>query len=394
MQVALRQFLSLAAMSIRSLPSRTSSSIVAVVGFAVTGSVLVAVLALAGGLSGFWQSTGSDDVAIVLARSSFSEVDSRIARDAAALIEQAPGLLPSRRSALSPQLVTATVLPRAADGKGANVLVRGFDGAAIGIDSPISILEGRSFQHGLDEVIVGEKLASMLSGVKVGGSLQLGESRFKVTGIFQEQGGGRYESEIWGDTHQLASAMGEAGKFSAIYVKLAGKDDFAGFADYLDKQPGLEVKVFRERDYLDQQAGRFRALVLIPGLAIVTVMAFAAMLAAANTMLSAIQVRLKELATLRAIGFGPVIVAAQVLAEALALGLLGGVAGALAAAGLLHGESALTSNGFSAMALSLSVRPGAALAAIGMVLVCALLAGAWPAILMSRMGIADALRKT
>ncbi len=256
------------------------------------------------------------------------------------------------------------------------------------------MLAGHPFQHGLDEIIVGEKLARTLSGIAVGSSLQLGVSRFKVTGIFKEQGGGRYESEIWGDANQLAPAMGDAGKISAIYVRLASKDDFESFANYLMNLPGLDVNVFRERDYLAQQTDRFRVLVMIPGLAIVSLMGIAAMLAAANTMLSAIQVRLRELGTLRAIGFGPTAVAAQILAEALVLGLLGGAAGALIAAGMLHGESALTSNGLSAMALSLSVRPEAAFAAIGTVLLFSLIAGAWPAILMSRICVVDALRKT
>ncbi|QAU24221.1 ABC transporter permease [Dyella sp. M7H15-1] len=143
-----------------------------------------------------------------------------------------------------------------------------------------------------------------------------------------------------------------------------------------------------------QQADRFRKLALIPGLAIVLVMGIAAMLAAVNTMLSAIQSRLRELATLRAIGFDPITVAAQLLTEALILGFLGGAIGALTSVSFLHGQSVLTSNGFSAMAISLSVRPEAALAAIGAVLLCALIAGAWPAILISRICIADALRKT
>lgn len=394
MKGALSQFLSLIAMSVRSLPSRTSSSIVAVAGFAVTGGVLVSVLALASGLSGFWRSAGPDDVAIVLARSSFSEVGSRLDRNTIALLRQAPGLAQAPHVAISPQLITTATLPRASDGKGASVLIRGFDGAMLGGDGNITLLEGRLFQHGLDEVIVGEKLARMLSGMTIGSSLQLGTSRFKIAGIFKEQGGGRFESEIWGDANQLAPAMGETGKISAIYIKLASSADFDSFANYVSNQPGFDVNVFREHDYLVQQADRFRKLVLIPGLAIVLVMGIAAVLAAVNTMLSAVQVRLRELATLRAIGFSPAIVAAQILTEALILGLLGGAIGALVSGGFLQGESALTSNGLSAMAISLSVRPEAAVAAIGVVLLCALIAGAWPAILMSRICIADALRKT
>ncbi|MHB1059186.1 MAG: ABC transporter permease [Rhodanobacter sp.] len=386
--------MSLLLLSIRSMPSRASSCLVAIVGFAVTSAVMVSVLALSNGLAAFWRAPGSDDVALVMARGSLAEEGSRLSREATAQIMQAPGVRQPAAASLSTQLVMTASLPRASDRKGVSVLVRGFVGGDFPYRAGLSMRAGRAFRHGVDEVIVGEELARTLDGVSIGSWLPLGTTRFRVVGIFGETGGGRHESEIWGDANQLAAALGAAGQASSVYVTLAEPQAFDAFAGYLANLPDFSGKAIRESDYLSRQSDRFRMVVLVPGLALVLVMSLAAMLATVNTMLSAIHARMRELATLRAIGFSSSLVAGQIIGEALVLGALGGAIGIMAAMSLLHDQSALTSNGLAAMAFSLSVSVGMACATIGFVLAFACLAGAWPAVLMSRMCVADALRKT
>lgn len=390
MITSLQQFISLLVLSMRSMPSRASSCLVAIVGFSVTSGLMVSVLALSHGLATFWHASGSNEVALVLARGSFAEEGSRLPRDAAKQIMQAPGI---RQTSLSPQLVMTASLPRASDGKGVSVLVRGFIGGNFPYHLDISMCAGQTFRPGVDEVIIGEKLAQTLAGVSVGSLLPLGTARFKVTGIFKESGGGQHESEILGDGTQLAAALGAAGQISSVYVTLTKPQAFDAFASYVAKLPNFGGDAIRESDYLRRQSDHFRMVVLAPGLALVLVMAFAATLAMVNTMLSTIHARMRELATLRAIGFNSLLVAGQIIAEALVLGVLGGAFGIVVAMTLLHGQSALTSNGLSAMAFSLTTSVGAACATIGLVLAFACLGGIWPALLMSRMCVADALRK-
>lgn len=394
MRTSLQQFWSLLVLSIRSMSSRTSSCLVAIVGFAVTSAVMVSVLALSNGLATFWRAPASGDIALVLARGSLAEEGSRLSRDAAAQIMQAPGIRQPVAASLSSQLVMTASLPRASDRKGVSVLVRGFKGGDFPYRAGLSMRSGRAFRHGVDEVIVGEELARTLDHVSIGSWLPLGTGRFKVVGTFGETGGGRHESEIWGDATQLAAALGAAGQTSSVYVTLTEPQAFDAFAGYLSKLPDFSGTAIRESDYLRRQSDRFRMVVLVPGLALVLVMSLAAMLATVNTMLSAIHARMRELATLRAIGFSPSLVAAQIVGEALVLGALGSALGIVAAMSLLHDQSALTSNGLAAMAFSLSVSVGTACATIGVVLVFACAAGAWPAVLMSRMCVADALRHT
>lgn len=392
MKTGMRQLLSLSAMSTRTIHARWSSSAVAIAGFAVTAAVLVAVLALADGLASLWNVPASDDIAIVMARNAFAEEGSRLPATAADELRQAPGVDRAGATSISPQLLATTTLPRVSDGAAVNAPVRGFVGQPPAWFARMTVDEGRGYAPGKNEVIVGRRLAESL-GLRVGGQVVLGNAAFVVVGRFTD-GGSIHESEIWGDATQIGAAMGEPGQVSSIYARLSHPEGFGSFAAYVGASRTLDADVSRQSDYLRRQADRYRRVVLVPGIAIVALMALAAMLAAFNTMQSAVQARLRELATLRAIGFGAAVVSAHLISEAALLGCVGACVGACAAAVLLHGASAMTSNGLSAMAFTFSTAPASTAEAIGCVLLAAVLAGMWPAVALSRACIADALRKT
>jgi putative ABC transport system permease protein len=381
--IPFRQIRALARLAVQTLATRKASSLVAIVGFAITTGVLLAVLVLSDALAGFWTPAARSDVAVVMGRDAFAEVNSRLPRDTTDRLAQAPGI-----AGVSAQLLVTSTLPRARDGQPVDVLVRGFVRGRAAGGAGFAIAQGRIFAPGL-----GQALAQTVRGLKIGQQVMLGTTPFTVTGIFSD-GGGAHESEIWGDAAQIGAALGEPDQVSAVYVTLKNPAAFDGFAAYLDRMPDMGGSAVRESDYLRRQSQAYRALVLTPGLVLVAIMAVAAILAGVNTMQSTVLARLRELATLRAIGFSGFAVALEIVAEALLLGLIGGIAGVAAVTVMLDNVSAVMSIGLNAMALKLSVGTAAALESLGLALIAALLAGIWPAIRFSRINVADALRNS
>jgi putative ABC transport system permease protein len=125
------------------------------------------------------------------------------------------------------------------------------------------------------------------------------------------------------------------------------------------------------------------------------IMAVGALFGALNTMYSAVSARAREIATLRALGFGATPVVISVFVEALLLALLGGALGAVAAWLFFDGNIVSTSGGNVAqIVFALAFTPG--LVAIGVIWACAigLIGGLFPAVRAARLPVATALRAT
>jgi putative ABC transport system permease protein len=124
------------------------------------------------------------------------------------------------------------------------------------------------------------------------------------------------------------------------------------------------------------------------------IMAIGAIFGALNTMYSAVSTRSREIATLRAIGFGPVPVVVSVFVEALLLALIGGSIGALIAWLLFNGHSVDTLGGTfgGQLIFDLAVTPG--LVVLGIIWACVIgvIGGLFPAIRAARLPVATALR--
>src|ERR1044072_5615974 len=111
----------------KSLPHRVGTSVVIVIGIAGVVGVLVSVLAMSTGMVKTMEHSGRDDRAIVLRNGSASENGSALGRDAARLIEDAPGI---KRDANGKPIASAEALRlvnvfRKDDGAGGSVPLRG-----------------------------------------------------------------------------------------------------------------------------------------------------------------------------------------------------------------------------------------------------------------------------
>jgi putative ABC transport system permease protein len=315
--------------------------------------------------------------------------------DQTRIIKDAPGV---RRAPDGPmasaELFVVVDIPKRATGTDANVPLRGVEPAAFMVRSNIKIVEGRSFQDGRNEVIAGRAAAGQFAGLDVGNRLRWGENTWEVVGIFAADDS-IYESEVWTDARVLQPAYRRGSTFQSVYARLESPEGFQRFKDALTSDPRLDVNVYREDEYYMKQSRVMRTLVQVLGNTIALLMAVGATFGALNTMYSAVASRGREIATLRAIGFqgGPVLV--SVMAESLALALLGGLLGGGLAYAVANGYQTATMNfqSFSQVAFQLTVTPRLLVGGIAYALAMGFWGGIFPAIRAVRTPIAIGLRQ-
>lgn len=385
---------SISLFNLRSLPARMGAAIAAAVGIAGVVAVLTGVLAIASGFRQAMTVSGSPDAAIVLRTGADSEMTSGLSRDDVRLIADAPGVVRTDAGpAASAELFVIIDLPKRSTGTSANVPLRGVGPAAFTVRGNIEMVEGRRFELGKNEVMVGAGAARSFAGLDVGQSLKIGQNTWLVVGVFTA-GGGIAESEIWTDAAVLQPAYNRPEGFQSMYVRLESEGAFPDFKDALTTNPQLKIKAARLSEHYAEQSSMTSDFIMGMGVFIAVMMAMGALFGALNTMYSAVSARTREIATLRAIGFGAAPVVVSVLVESLALALLGGLLGAGLAWLAFDGYQAATMNfqTFSQVTFAFAVTPP--LLAVAVVTACGLglLGGLFPAIRAARLPIASALR--
>ncbi|TLD69567.1 ABC transporter permease [Phragmitibacter flavus] len=392
----LSQIFSIALFNLRTIPQRTGSSITAAIGIAGVVAVLVGVLSIAEGFKKAMTSAGSPDVAIVLRKGSTDEMSSGISREQTRIIADAPGIARNAAGPItSAELFVIISLPKISTGTDANVPMRGVEPGAFDVRGTIKLLQGRRIEPGKNEIMVGAGAASSFAGLELGKTLEIGQNKWEVVGIFSANGG-LAESEIWTDAGVLQPAYKRGTTFQSVYARLASPGAFQQFSDAVTKDPQLEVKTERLSDFYASQSDMLSNFITTIGTFIAGMMALGALFGALNTMYGAISTRTREIATLRALGFGSGPVVISVLVESLALALIGGTLGAALAYIAFNGMQTSTMNWqtFSQVTFAFAVTPALLLQAIIWASILGLLGGLFPAIRAARLPIASALRET
>lgn len=391
----IRQIASVTRFGLLSLPQRLGSSAAALLGIAGVVAVMVGVLSIAQGVMQMMNDSASGDNAIVLRTGADTEMMSGMSGDDARLITEAPGVAHNAAGAIaSPELFVIINLPSRSTGTDANVPMRGVQATAPSVRKGFKIVEGRMYQPGLNEMIVGIGAVGQFAGLDVGSSIEVGQQQWPVVGIF-EAAGGMAESEIWVDAAVLQQAYRRGNSYQAVYVKLDGSEAFDQFKDALTSDPRLNVKPMRASDYYASQSTTLYNLITGLGTTIAIIMGLGAVFGALNTMYTAVSSRTREIATLRALGFssGPVVI--SVVTESLLLALVGGVLGAGLAYLAFDGYRAATLNfaSFSAITFAFDVNMKLLVQGIVFALVIGLIGGLFPAIRAARQPVAQALRE-
>jgi putative ABC transport system permease protein len=324
-----------------------------------------------------------------------SEMTSGLSGEHATIVADKPGIMRDESGAVaSPELLVIVAHPLKRSGTDANVPLRGVEPGAFKVHANVKIVEGRQFQTGRNEIIAGRAATNQYAGLAVGSTVKWGENTWQVVGVF-EAGGSAAESELWCDAKVLQPAYRRGNSYQSVYAKLASPDSFTTLKDALTTDPRLTVMVIREPEYYERQSQTLQSVIRTVGFAIAGLMGIGAIFGAVNTMYNAVASRGREIATLRAIGFGSIPVVISVLAEAVVLSIVGGLIGGLLAWAAFDGYQTSTMNfqSFSQVAFAFAVTPAllarGLIYAVGMGLLGALL----PAIKAARLPIVTALRQ-
>lgn len=391
----LSQIVSVSLFSLRTIPARKGAALTTAIGIAGVVAVFVGVLSIAEGFRAAMTVSGSQDVAIVLRAGADSEMTSGLTREETRLIADAPGIARNEGAPFtSAELFVMVNLPKRSTGTDANVPMRGVGKEAMAVRSDFQILEGRNIELGKNEVIAGVGAARSFAGLDVGKKVKIGMIDWDVVGIFSG-GGGSAESEIWTDSAVLQPAYNRQDGFQSVYAKLISPQDIDQFKRALESNPQLKVKAMLQSEWLSEQSTMLTGFVQSIGYFITGLMALGALFGALNTMYSAVAARTREIATLRALGFGASPIVLSVMFESLVLSLAGGIAGAAAAYFALDGYQASTINwqSFSQIAFAFTVTPALLASAIAWAAAIGVLGGLFPAIRAARLPIATALRE-
>jgi putative ABC transport system permease protein len=391
---ALNQIAAVSAMNIRSLPQRIGTSSVVVIGIAGVVAVLISVLAMSTGFTRTLQKTGPDNRAIAVRTGASTELVSVLTNEAALSIADSAGIKKGSdgHPLASPETLLIVNLTKK-DGADASAPFRGLTPVGFAVHPEIKMLSGRIFQAGVTEIIVGKSAQRLYKGLDIGAQIKLHGATWTVVGTFESGGSGR-ESELIADKQTLNSAYQRGNGEQSIWVVLDPQGGFQTFKDSITTNPQLQVDVSTEKDFGTRQSDQISKILNIVAYVVGGIMAIGAIFGALNTMYSAVSTRSREIATLRAIGFGPVPVVVSVFVEALLLALIGGSVGALIAWLLFNGHSVDTlGGGFGGQLIfDLAVTP--ALIALGIIWACVIgvIGGLFPAIRAARLPVATALR--
>ena len=391
----LGQIVAVTLLNLRTVPQRLGSSAVAIVGIAGVVVVLVAVLSIAEGFRTVMREAGSPNRALVMRSGADTEMTSGLGGPETDVIKQAPGVRAEGQTALaSAELFVIIDLPKKSTGTPANVPLRGIEPTAFAVRDEASIVAGRMFTFGTNEVVVGRAANRQFAGLDVGAEIRSGQVVWRVVGLF-EADGSVAETEIWCDARTLQGAYRRGNSYQSVLLRLSSADTFDSAKDWMTSNPQLNVAVRRENDYYASQSTALTTTIETIGFAIAGLMALGAVFGAVLTMYTAVATRAREIATLRALGFNAVAVLVSVIAESLALGALGGVLGGLAAYAAFHGYQTSTINfqTFSQVAFAFRVTPSLLLLGLVWSLAMGLVGGLLPAVRAARLPISRALRE-
>jgi putative ABC transport system permease protein len=378
---------------LKNLWARRLTTTLTVLGMSLVVFVFACVLMMTEGLRQTMAGTGDYDNVVLIRKGSQTEVQSSVTREQVRLVSILPGLATdslgnSRTVAESLVLIN---LPRTGGEGNANVVVRGTSASGIAIRPQIKLISGRLFQPGASEVIVGEGLTRGRLGIQLGDELSFGARQWRVVGVFSAEKSG-FESELHADREQVMQAFRRQ-VFSSVVVSLDNTDSFLRFEQAVSQQPNLNFDVKRESVFYANQSQKLANFIEILGTSIAIVFSLGAMIGATITMYSSVANRVREIGTLRALGFQRSNILSVFLAEAMALGFIAGVLGMFCAVWMQFLEISTTNvQTFSEVVFKLTMTPAVVFQVMLFSLIMGAVGGLLPAHRASRMEIVDALR--
>ncbi|MCH8489833.1 MAG: ABC transporter permease [Oceanicaulis sp.] len=382
----LKQTTAVTLLNLRSIPLRWGMSLATILSIALVVGVLLGFMAMASGFRATQEGAGTDDVAIMLRGGAMSEMNSNISRDEVRLLEVAPGIAqgPDGQPLISSELYVVADGIRRTTQTRANIALRGIGPEGPGLRPQFEMAEGRMFEPGTAELVVGASVQREFDGFALGETIRLGNNEWRIVGVFST-GGSVFDSEVWTDLGVVQNLYDRGSGVQTVRARLTSPDAIESLREYAEDEPRLNLEVLSERAYFARSASGTSNLIMFLGWPLAIAMAIGALAGAWNAMYASVDARTRELATLRAIGFGgfPAFIAAMV--EAIVLAALGGLIGAAATWLLCDGVSASTlGGGFTQVIFAFAVTGDAVVQGVILAVIVGFLGGFVPAIRAAR----------
>ena len=288
--------------------------------------------------------------------------------------------------------------------------------SAIGLVTTSQVTSGRYLSNGKDALLA----ASYASrhNLKVGSKLDLNGTTFTVVGLVKPPLGGQ-SADVYVPLSELQKLASQNGLANVILVRATNSNDVASVQKEIEQRLGSGAQVASAKQVADSINGSLVDAANLShnlGLVLAIVAAAAAFLLAVLLTLSSVGKRVREIGTLKALGWSQRLVVRQIVAECLATAVVGGLVGVglgIAAAGLVgvlgpNLSASTTTGGGDALfglgqALSRTATTSVSLDApltlsllalgFGLALAGGLIAGTAGALRAARLRPADALRQ-
>ena len=377
-------------MNLQSLPQRFSSSAVTMIGIAAVVAVMVSILAIGAGLIQTANRGSSPNRVIILSAGATAAYMGSISREQAVVIGDAPGIKkgPDGKPLFDPQATIIMEVTNRTTGGTANTGFLGQSAEWLLHEPNFKIIKGRMYRPAVRELIVGKNVASTFKNLDVGDHIMLRGSEWSVVGAFTTNGG-LAENGIIADTNTVMAAF-QRDSYQSVTAELESPQAFRRFSDALTSDPRLKVDVKHENEYVQDQLKQLTVILNVLAYFIGVIMAIGAVFGALNTMYSAVDSRAREIATLRALGFGGFPVVISVMIEALVIAIPGALLGAAVAWLLFNGNAAH----IASLTFPVVVTPGLVVLGVIWALVIGVIGGFAPSIRAARLPVATALRAT
>ena len=383
--------------TVRNLLTRRLTTGLTVIGIALVVFVFTAVLMMAEGVRKTLIATGSDENVMVLRKSATGEITSIIGREEVNIIKALPHIAqqPDGKPLASGEAVVIVNL-NYQKGKGfGDVTCRGVTPGGMTLRPPGRLIQGRMFQWGSREIVVGHSIYKRFEGVTLGEKIKYGGDLWTVVGVMDSDGSG-FDSEIWGDVDQLSQAFG---RLSAVSIALLRLDNPANFDDFKAAfMKDIRLQYFdakREKQFYDEQSEDLAFFIRILGTVVTIIFSAGAMIGAMITMFAAVSNRTVDIGTLRALGFRRRNILWTFFVESIFLALFGGAAGIIFASILqFFSVSMINFTSFTELAFKFAVTSEIMFKSVIFAVAMGIIGGFLPAVRASQLNIVKALRST
>jgi len=377
--------------SLRNLWVRRVTTLLTAAGMALVVFVFATSLMLDAGLKRTLVATGEPDNVIVTRKGSTTEVQSAVERGQAALVAALPEVAVIGEPMASREIVMLISLPKRGSDKISNAMIRGLEPVGVGMRRKVSLVQGRMFRKGSNEIVVGRSVRAQFAGVDVGEMIGFGGRQWLVVGVMDGARSG-FDSEIWGDVDSLMQAFRRQA-YSSVVVRLTDPRAYDGLVDKLNEDVRIPLAARREADYYAEQSAGLSRFIQILGLTLAVIFSIGAVIGATITMQAAVSSRTAEIGTLRALGFQRRSILMAFLAESMGLAVLGGLAGIVLASFMQFVEFSTTNfQSFSELAFGFELSWGIGIGSMIFAVTMGVAGGMVPAIRASQIGIVEALR--